>query len=99
MGFDSQVLFFVEPVLLQDCWSPGDQETTHEKTDFASGADLSAERLGKAQLKKECLVYARALPERRKTQSVLIKWQLLKCCFSSTLKYCIEAPGSYGTQT
>lgn len=62
----------MKPILLQDCLSLRDQETTNEKTDFSSGADMSAERLGKAQWKNECLVYARALPERGKTQFVQV---------------------------
>lgn len=77
LGFDSYILFFVKPILLQDCLSLRDQETTNEKTDFASGADLSAERLGEAQWKNECLVYARTLPKRGKTQFVQVKSQLL----------------------
>lgn len=74
----SQFLSFVKPILLQNCLSLGHQKTTNEKTDFAIGMDLSTRRLGKAELKNECLVYARPLPERGKTQFVHIKWQLLK---------------------
>jgi len=94
VGLDSQVLFSVKPVLLQDCLLLGDHKTTNEKPAFASGVALSAERLGKARLKNGWLVYTRALPERIKTQFVQIKWQLLKYCCKS-----IEASGSYGTQT
>lgn len=57
LGFDSQVLFFMKPILLQECLSLGTQGTANVNTEFACGVDLSAERAGKAGLKNECLVY------------------------------------------
>lgn len=52
LGLDSLVLFFMKPILLQECLSLRTQETTNVSTEFACGVDLSAERLGKAQFKK-----------------------------------------------
>lgn len=46
-AFNSQILFFMKFILLQDYWSPGDQEITNEKTCFASGMDLSLAKAGK----------------------------------------------------
>lgn len=57
LGFDSQVLFFMKPILLRECLSLGAQEATNVNTVFSCGVDLSAERVGKARLKNECLVY------------------------------------------
>lgn len=48
-GFNSQILFFMKFILLQDYCSPGDQEITNEKTCFASCMDLSLAKAGKKQ--------------------------------------------------
>lgn len=57
LGFDSQVLFFMKPVLLHECLSLRAEGTTSVNREFACGVDFSAERLGEAGLKKQCLVY------------------------------------------
>lgn len=83
----TQVLFFMKLILWQECLSLRAKRTTNVNREFAWRVDLSAERLGKAWLKNECLVYVWALPERGKPQFVQIKWQLLKYCSK-----CIQVP-------
>lgn len=52
LGFDSQVLFF-----MNECLSLRAEGTTSVNREFACGVDFSAERLGEAGLKNQCLVY------------------------------------------